>query len=120
MFGYAITPQRYYENMIAPQDQGIGFFFNIAWIGFALTTDLVVESWCVCQERSEGVKTTKSQLALRFGIAAIRKMLTQLFDFLLDIFVFRPLFDLNRKQTRALAGDIKYEYSEDFFDKTEI
>ena len=108
LFGYVATANMTALAISRPEEPYLGFFFMIAILGFALTTGLVVELRYTCREISEGIKSTKRELAVRFGIAAIRKLVSVIFYFI-GLFLMDFIYNSKRHNLQAAAGDILYK-----------
>ena len=111
MFGYLGSVQQALMQAKIPESPIFVNNFNlVGTIGFAFTTDLVVELWCTCREISEGIKFTKRELAVRFGMAAIGKCLGMATVITAFVVVCDYIFFYHNKEMQALNGDIKYEH----------
>ena len=88
----------------------------IAIVGFALTTDLVVEVCSTCREISHGEKFSKWELVRRFGVAAMRKIVAILCSSMVFVVV-ESLYgaNANNKQAQAAYGDIHFKHPNTIF-----
>ena len=106
MFSYLGSVQQVLPRIERPDGANmLELYIFAAMFGFALTTDVVVELWCTCREISEGIKFTKRELTVRFGMAVIRKVVPVV-CIILSLMLLDVVFHFENNSLQVSNGEI--------------
>ena len=85
-------------------------YTTTAIVGFAITSDLIVEVWCTCRERFKGIEHSGKDLCCRFTTAAFKKLGASILCFIFIATLDISIWSYRRSNFQATRGDVRFEY----------